>query len=72
MEDPFTNPAFLATGAPDDGEWFIDQDTYEAKLHYKRPEEKEYFRWLNKMNAEGLLDPESFVQQEDPPFCDRT
>ncbi|MFA9557698.1 ABC transporter substrate-binding protein [Evansella sp. AB-rgal1] len=60
-----TNPAFFATGAPDDGEWFIDQDTFEAKLHYKRPEEKEYFRWLNKMNAEGLLDKESFVQQED-------
>ncbi|GAF11453.1 polysaccharide ABC transporter substrate-binding protein [Bacillus sp. JCM 19046] len=60
-----TNPAFLATGAPDDGEWFVDQDTYEAQLHYKRPEEREYFRWLNHMNAEGLLDPESFVQQED-------
>ncbi|ADU29466.1 ABC transporter substrate-binding protein [Evansella cellulosilytica] len=60
-----TNPAFFSTGAPDDGEWYIDQDTYEAMLHYKRPEEREYFRWLNKMNAEGLLDPESFVQQED-------
>ncbi|WP_413376054.1 ABC transporter substrate-binding protein [Alkalihalobacillus sp. 1P02AB] len=60
-----TNPAFFSTGAPDDGEWFIDQDTYEAKLHYKRPEEREYFRWLNHMNTEGLLDPESFVQQED-------
>ncbi|KGA98957.1 ABC transporter substrate-binding protein [Alkalihalobacillus alcalophilus ATCC 27647 = CGMCC 1.3604] len=60
-----TNPAFLSTGAPDDGEWYIDQDTYEAKLHYKRPEEREYFRWLNHMNAEGLLDSESFVQQED-------
>ncbi|WP_026675151.1 ABC transporter substrate-binding protein [Alkalihalobacterium bogoriense] len=60
-----TNPAFFATGAPDDGEWYVDQDTYEAILHYRRPEEREYFRWLNHMNAEGLLDPESFVQQED-------
>jgi putative aldouronate transport system substrate-binding protein len=60
-----TNPAFFATGAPDDGEFYIDPDTYEAKFHYRRAEEKEYFRWLNHMNDEGLLDPESFVQKYD-------
>ncbi|WP_231686840.1 ABC transporter substrate-binding protein [Bacillus sp. JCM 19034] len=60
-----TNPAGWTTGAPDDGEWFIDEKTHEAMLRYRRPEEREYFRWLNHMNAEGLLDPESFVQQED-------
>jgi len=60
-----TNPAFFATGAPDDGEYFIDKETYEATYHYLRPEEKEYFRWLNHMNAEGLLDPDSFVQKYD-------
>ncbi|PYE45856.1 extracellular solute-binding protein [Paenibacillus barcinonensis] len=60
-----TNPAFLATGAPDDGEYYIHPETYEAMLHYKRPEEKEYFRWLNHMYNEGLLDPESFVQKSD-------
>lgn len=60
-----TNPAFLATGAPDDGEYYVDPETYEAKLHYKRPEEKEYFRWLNHMYNEGLLDKDTFVQKED-------
>ncbi|MEF2964862.1 ABC transporter substrate-binding protein [Paenibacillus sp. M1] len=60
-----TNPAFQATGAPDDGEYYVDPQTYEAKLHYKRPEEKEYFRWLNHMYNEGLLDKEAFVQKED-------
>ncbi|OMF77121.1 ABC transporter substrate-binding protein [Paenibacillus glucanolyticus] len=60
-----TNPAFIATGASDDGEYYIDQETVEAKLHYKRPEEKEYFRWLNHMNATGLLDKETFVQKTD-------
>lgn len=60
-----TNPAFFATGGSDDGEWFIDDETQEAILHYRRPEEREYFRWLNHMNNEGLLDTESFVQQED-------
>ncbi|MCM3444125.1 ABC transporter substrate-binding protein [Metabacillus halosaccharovorans] len=60
-----TNPAFWSTGASDDGEFYVDPETYEATFHYKRPEEKEYFRWLNHMNDEGLLDPESFVQKYD-------
>ncbi|CAH1220948.1 MULTISPECIES: ABC transporter substrate-binding protein [unclassified Paenibacillus] len=60
-----TNPAFLSTGAPDDGEYYINPETYEAMLHYKRPEEREYFRWLNKMYNEGLLDQDSFVQKTD-------
>lgn len=60
-----TNPAFLTTGGPDDGEYHIDIDTYEVTYHFLRPEEKEYFRWLNHMNAEGLLDKESFVQKYD-------
>lgn len=60
-----TNPAFIATGAPDDGEYYVNPETYEAQLHYKRPEEKEYFRWLNHMYNEGLLDKETFVQKDD-------
>ncbi|QHT64060.1 extracellular solute-binding protein [Paenibacillus lycopersici] len=60
-----TNPAFEATGLPDDGEYYINQDTYEASLHIKRPEEREYFRWLNKLFNEGLLDKEAFVQKSD-------
>ncbi|HBR28983.1 MAG TPA: ABC transporter substrate-binding protein [Firmicutes bacterium] len=60
-----TNPAVAATGAPDDGQWYIDFETQEAVYHITRPEEKEYFRWLNHMNALGLLDPESFVQKYD-------
>ncbi|MCM3127049.1 MULTISPECIES: ABC transporter substrate-binding protein [unclassified Paenibacillus] len=60
-----TNPAFGVTGAPDDGEYYINPETYEAMLHYKRPEEKEFFRWLNKIYNEGLLDKESFIQKDD-------
>lgn len=60
-----TNPAFYTTGAPDDGEYHIDIDTQEVTYHFRRAEEKEYFRWLNHMNAEGLLDKESFVQKYD-------
>jgi len=57
-----TNYAVFATGAPNDGEWYIDPVTHEAILHHKRPVEREYFRWLNHMHNTGLLDPESFVQ----------
>lgn len=59
------NSGFMMTGGGDDGEYFVDPETLEATLHYRRPEEKEVFRWYNQMNAEGLLDPESFVQKND-------
>ncbi len=60
-----TNPAVTATGGPDDGEYYIDPKTRKAILHYKRPEEREYFRWLNHMYNEGLLDKDTFVQKSD-------
>ncbi|WP_017815639.1 ABC transporter substrate-binding protein [Paenibacillus shenyangensis] len=60
-----TNLGFQTTGGPDDGEYYIDQNTHQATYHFRRPEEKEFFRWLNHMNAIGLLDPESFVQKTD-------
>lgn len=60
-----TNPAASTTGASDDGEYSIDVDTQKVTYHFTRPQEKEYFRWLNHMNAEGLLDKETFVQKSD-------
>lgn len=60
-----TNQAVNTTGAPGDGEYYVNPGTYEAMLHYKRPEEREYFRWLNHMYNEGLLDKESFIQKDD-------
>ncbi|MBW5448901.1 extracellular solute-binding protein [Cohnella sp. CFH 77786] len=60
-----TNPAVQTTGGSDDGEYSVDINTQKVTYHFLRPEEKEYFRWLNHMNAEGLLDKESFVQKYD-------
>lgn len=57
------NPAGFATGVPDDGQWLIDPETYEATYRFLRDEEKEYFRWLNHMYDIGLIDPDSFVQK---------
>jgi putative aldouronate transport system substrate-binding protein len=59
------NSGFMMTGGGDDGEYFVDPETYEAILHYRRPEEKEVFRWYNHMNHEGLLDSDSFVHKHD-------
>ncbi|WP_151737489.1 ABC transporter substrate-binding protein [Paenibacillus tengchongensis] len=60
-----TNQAAATTGGAGDGEYYVVPETYETMLHYKRPEEREYFRWLNHMYNEGLLDKDSFVQKED-------
>jgi putative aldouronate transport system substrate-binding protein len=57
------NPMFLANGMPDDGDWYVDQNTGAATLALRRPEIKEYCKWLNHMNDIGLLDKESFVQK---------
>jgi putative aldouronate transport system substrate-binding protein len=60
-----SNPANFATGNSDDGEWYVNPETLECVRHLTREEDKEYFRWLNHMNAIGLLDNESFVQKYD-------
>lgn len=57
------NPAMLATGKPDDGDWYVDPGTGKTVLAMRTPEVKEYFRWLNHMHDIGLLDKESFVQK---------
>lgn len=59
------NIASAAAGIPDDGQFKIDDETQKAVYKFQLPEVKEYFKWLNHMNAEGLLDPESFTQKED-------
>ncbi|MDI9217133.1 MULTISPECIES: ABC transporter substrate-binding protein [Clostridium] len=59
------NIASLAAGIPDDGQFAVNDETGEANYKFLLPEVKEYFKWLNHMNAEGLLDPESFTQKED-------
>ena len=60
-----TNQADVTTGGTNDGEYYVNPETYEAMLHFKRPEERDYFRWLNHMYNTGLLDKDSFIQKED-------
>ena len=60
----FSNPSSSILGYPDDGQWIVDQSTLEANYKFLHPQVREYFKWLNRMNAEGILDPESFTQTE--------
>ena len=56
------NPATsIADGAPDNGQWLIDED-YNAMYKFRSENEREYFRWLNRMYNEGILDPEFATQ----------
>ena len=56
------NPAgYIADGAPDNGQWLVDE---EGKATYKfcSEKEREYFKWLNKLYNEGILDPDFATQ----------
>lgn len=63
------NVASATSGIPDDGEWYINDETGEAQYKYFNEGVREYMKWLNHMNAIGLLDPESFTHQEDVYFA---
>ena len=56
------NPAgFIAEGAPDNGQWLIGDD-YSAMYKFRSENVREYFRWLNRMYNEGVLDAEFATQ----------
>ncbi len=63
FERTVMEPAVVSTGLPYQGDWYVDQNNM-VRFHIQRDEEKEYIRWLNHMYHEGLLDPESFVQNQ--------
>lgn len=56
------NPSgYIAEGAPDNGQWLIDED-YNATYKFKSEKVREYYKWLNRMYNEGILDPEFATQ----------
>jgi len=59
------NPGNYVIGYPDDGQWIVDQDNMKAIYKFLHPEMYHYYKWLNKIYNEGLLDPESFTQNID-------
>lgn len=56
------NPAgYIAEGAPDNGQWLIGDD-YSAIYKFRSEKVREYFKWLNRMYNEGVLDAEFATQ----------
>lgn len=56
------NPAgYIAEGAPDNGQWLVDEN-YNGIYKFRTEKMKEYFRWLNRMYHEGILDSEFATQ----------
>ena len=55
---------YIAEGAPDNGQWLIDED-YNATYKFASKKVREYFQWLNRMYNEGILDPEFATQTHD-------
>lgn len=56
------NPAgYIAEGAPDNGQWLIDEN-YNAMYKFRSDKVREYFKWLNRLYNEGILDSEFATQ----------
>ena len=61
-----SNPAsMIAAGSPDNGQWLINEETGTAVYAHTSEEHRAFFRWLNRMYHEGVLDPEFATQTHD-------
>jgi putative aldouronate transport system substrate-binding protein len=60
-----SNPSGFLIGYPDDGQWIVDQETLQAQYKFLHHDALLFYKWLNRIHAEGVLDPESFTQKED-------
>ncbi|GIP60649.1 ABC transporter substrate-binding protein [Paenibacillus sp. FSL W8-0186] len=60
-----TNPPMHLAGYPNDGGVIIDMESHEANDYADDEITKRYLQELNKLNAEGLFDKSSFVDNRD-------
>lgn len=60
-----TNVPNHLAGYPNDGEVMVDMNTFEAKLYAGSEHDQRWFKMLNEINAKGLFDKASFVDNYD-------
>ncbi|MCR4579673.1 MAG: extracellular solute-binding protein [Treponema sp.] len=60
-----SNPGNYVIGYPDDGQWIVNPYNQSCTYKFLNPQMKLFYKWLNKIYHEGLLDPESFTQNID-------
>lgn len=64
MNVTLNNAALNAAGFQNDGNYYVDENL-DVKLGLTLPTTKEYFKWLNKLYLNDLLDPEAVVQKRE-------
>ncbi|MGZ7441133.1 ABC transporter substrate-binding protein [Paenibacillus sp. TH7-28] len=60
-----SNPPMHLMGYPNDGEVIVDPETFEAQTYAASEATKRWLKTLNELNAEGLFDKASFVDNYD-------
>jgi putative aldouronate transport system substrate-binding protein len=60
-----SNPPMHLMGYPNDGNVIVDMKTYEAKTYATNDATKRWLQKLNELNAKGLFDKASFVDNYD-------
>lgn len=61
----FSNAPMHLAGYPNDGEVLVDMETLDAKVYSDKDIMKRFLKEMNELNAKGLFDQESFVQNYD-------
>ncbi|MDR1541394.1 MAG: ABC transporter substrate-binding protein [Clostridiales bacterium] len=59
-----TNPPEYLAGAPNNGGVIVDENNH-AEIFANKDISKTYYKYLNQMNAEGVVDQETFTQNLD-------
>jgi len=59
------NPPPQLIGAGNDGDLYVNQETYMAELYQNQWYAKQYFKKLNEVFKEGLISPDTFTQTYD-------
>lgn len=59
------NPPNFLAGNPNDGNGTVDKKTYEYKVFLNQEISKRWFKKLNEMNAKGIIDRNSFIDNYD-------
>lgn len=57
-----SNPSGYMNGSANNGQWIVDDEKQEVYYKHAADGQKEYYKWLNEMYNEGILDPEFATQ----------
>lgn len=58
------NPAMRSGGIPASNNFLVEEDGT-VTMHRRLPEHRPFYKWMNEMYNDGLIDPEAFTQTQD-------